>query len=168
MGLARGIIPAAEHYRFDGPIQFGDGNLEGHLHRVEAQIALLPFLGGLEYQRQRHHVGAIERFQHFHRLGMVLASGPPHQRKTGERYHTINNRQLGIEGVVEEGIHRFGEVEAAAEHGNNRGTSVFHFLDNSHVMGLIAGNDVAALQHQTDHRSPPRLIAEIGATGGPI
>ena len=168
MGLARGIIPAAEHYRFNRPIQFRDGDLQRHLHRVEAQIALLPFLGGLEYQRQRHHVGAIERFQRFHRLGMVLAGGPPHQRKAGERNHAIHDWQLRIEGVVEEGIHRFGEVEAAAEHRNNRGTSVFHFLDHGHVMGLIAGNDVAALQHQTDHRSPPRLIAEIGATGGPI
>ena len=61
--LTGGIVAAGENNRLNGPIQLRDGDLKGHLHRMQPEITLLPFLGGLEHQRQGHHVGAVELFQ---------------------------------------------------------------------------------------------------------
>ena len=59
VGFTGGVVAAAEHDWLNCAIEFRDGDLQRHLHRVKTEIALLPLLGGLEHQRQRHHVGAI-------------------------------------------------------------------------------------------------------------
>ena len=84
VGLASGVIAATEHDRFDRAIEFRDGDLQCHLHRVQAEVAGFPFLGGLEHQRQRHHVGAIEALEGFDGLGVILASRAAYECKTGQ------------------------------------------------------------------------------------
>ena len=168
VGLAGGVIPAREHDRLNRSIEFGDGDLQGHLHGVKAQVAFLPFLSGLEHQRQRHHVRAIELLQHFDRLGVVLTGRAAHQSKTGQRHHAVDQRHVGIDRVIEEGVHRLGEVETAAEHRNHRGSAVFHLLNHRHVVGFIASDDVAALQHQADHGALAGFLREICAAGVPV
>ena len=168
VGLAGGVVSAGKHDGFNGAIQLGDGDLQGDLHGVEAQIALLPFLGGLKHQGQGHHVGAVQALQHLDGLGMVLAGGASDQGKTREAHHGINDGLVGVEGVLEEGIHRLGEVEAATEDGNHGGTAILELLNHRHVVGFIAGDDVAALQHQADHRTLACLIGELAAARGPI
>ena len=168
MGLAGGVVAAGKHDRLDGAIELRNRDLKGHLHRVKAQVALLPLLGGLEHQRQGHHVGAVEALQRLDRLGVVLAGRAAHQGEAGEAHDPIHQGHLGVEGVVEEGIHRLGEIQAAAEHRNHGGAAVFQLLDHRHVVGLIAGHDVAALQHQADHRTLAGLLGEITAAGAPV
>ena len=63
MGLAGGIVAAGENDRLDRAIQFRDGDLQGHLHRVKAEVALFPLLGGLEHKRKRDHIWTIELLQ---------------------------------------------------------------------------------------------------------
>ena len=71
-----GCAPCRWHRRdrkndgLDGAIQFRNGDLQGHLHRVQAKVALFPLLGGLE-TRKRHHVGTVELLQRLNRLGVV-------------------------------------------------------------------------------------------------
>ena len=150
MGLAGGVVAATEHDRFDRAIQFRDGDLQSHLHRVKAQVAGFPFLGGLEHQGQRHHVGAIEPLQGFDGLGVILASRPPYQGKTSQRYRGIHQCLVGVKRIKEEAVDRLGEIQAAAEHGHHASAAVFQFLDQRHVVGIVSGDDVAALQHQAD------------------
>jgi hypothetical protein len=99
---------------------------------------------------------------------VVLAGRAAHQGEAGKRHHAIDERHVGVDRVVEEGVHRLGEVEPAAEHWNHGGTAIFHFLDHSHVVGFIAGDDVAALQHQADHRALAGFLGEVFAAGVPV
>ena len=82
VSLTSGVIPTRQHDGFDRTIQLRNGNLKSHLHRMQAEVAALPFLGGLEHQRQRHHVGAIELLQRLNRLGVILTSGSPDKRES--------------------------------------------------------------------------------------
>ena len=168
MGLARGVISARQHNRFDGTIQFGDGDLQGHLHRMEAEVTLLPFLCGLEHQRQRHHVGAVELFQRFNCLGVILPSRASHQSKTSERHDAVHKRLLRVDRVIEEGIHGSGKIQPAAEDRYHPRSAILQLLDRCHVVGIVTGDDVTALQHQANHRSLAGLLAEITAAGGPV
>ena len=78
---------------------------------------------------------------------MVLPGWATHQGKACEGHHPIHQRHVGVEWVVEEGIHRFGEIEPAAEHRNHGGAAIFQLLNDRHIVSFIASDDVAALQH---------------------
>ena len=114
---------------------------------MQTQVAVFPFLGGLEDKRQSHHVGAVELLQRLDRLGMILSGRATHQCKARQGNDAIHQRLLRVERVVEEGVDGLGEVQAAAEDRNHAGTAEFQLLNCGHVMGVITGDDVAALQH---------------------
>ena len=95
---------------------------------------------------------------------MVLAGGPPHQGKAGERNGCIHQGLVWVEWIKEEAIYRLREIKAPTEHWDHPGAAVFQFLDQGHVMGVIAGNDVAALQHQANEGPSP----ELAAAGTPV
>ena len=46
--LAGGIVATRKNDGLDGAIKFRNSDLQGHLHRVQAKVALFPLLGGLE------------------------------------------------------------------------------------------------------------------------
>ena len=168
VGLAGGVIAAGEHDRLDCAVELGDGDLKGHLNRVQTQVALFPLLSGLEDQGQRHHVGAIELLEDLNCLGVVLASRAADQGEAGQGDHAIHEGLVGVQRVIEEGIDRLGEVQAAAEDGDDCGAPELQFLDDGDVVGLIAGDDVAALKHQADHGPFAGFVAQVLATGIPV
>ena len=99
---------------------------------------------------------------------MVLTGRTSDQRKTGEGDDAIHQGLLGIQRVVEESVDRLGEVETAAEDRNHASATELQLLDGGHVMGIVTGDDVAALQHQTDHRPFAGFLRKVGAAGGPV
>ena len=101
MGLAGGVIAAGEHDRLDCAVELGDGDLKGHLNRVQTQVALFPLLGGLEDQGQRHHVRAVELLEDLNRLGVVLASGAADQGEAGQGDHAIHEGLVGVQRVID-------------------------------------------------------------------
>ena len=63
-----GRVPTAKGYRLfvDTLVKLQpprNRDLQSHLHGVKTQVAVFPFLGGLEDQRQSHHVGAVQLLQ---------------------------------------------------------------------------------------------------------
>ena len=168
MRLAGGIVATRENDGLDGAIQFRNGDLQGHLHRVQAKVALFPLLGGLEDEGKRHHVRTVELLQRLNRLGVVLTGRTSDQRKTGEGDDAVHQGLLGIQRVIEESVDRLGEVETAAEDRNHASATELQLLDGGHVMGIVTGDDVAALQHQTDHRPFAGFLRKVGAAGGPV
>ena len=76
---------------------------------------------------------------------MVLAGWTTHQGKAGQADHRIHQGKIGVERILEKGVHRLGEIKATAEHRNDGGAAVFQLLDHSHIVGLVTGDDVAAL-----------------------
>ena len=96
MRLAGGIVATRENDGLDGAIQFRNGDLQGHLHRVQAKVALFPLLGGLEDEGKRHHVRTVELLQRLNRLGVVLTGRTADQRKTGEGDDAIHQGLLGV------------------------------------------------------------------------
>ncbi len=123
--------------------------MQRHLNRVQAQIAILPLLGGLEHQRQRHHVGPVQPLQRFDRLGMVLPRRTPHQGKPRQRDRRIHQRSIAIPEIL---IHRLREIQPAGKHRNHPRPHGFEFRDDRHVMGIIPGHQMGPLQHQPDAR----------------
>ncbi len=99
---------------------------------------------------------------------MVLTGGTTHQSKAGQGDDSVHQWLLGVERVIEEGVHRLGEIQAPAEDRNHTGTAELQLLNGGHVVGVIAGDDVTALQHQADHRALACFVAEIRAAGGPV
>jgi len=57
-----------------------ESQLQGHLNRMEPQIAILPFFRSLEHQRQRHH-RTIQAFKRLTALGWSCRAGPPTRAK---------------------------------------------------------------------------------------
>ena len=168
MSFAGGVVTTGENDGLDGTIKFRNGDLQGHLHRVQAEVALFPLLGGLEDEGKRHHVGAVELFQRLNRLRVVLAGRTSDQRKTGEGDDAIHQGLLGIQRVVEESVDRLREVESTAEDRNHAGATELQFLDGGHVMRIVTGDDVAALENQADHRSFSGFLRQVCATGVPV
>ena len=168
VGLARGVITPGENDRLNRTIQFGNGDLQGHLNGVETKVAVFPFLRGLEHQGQRHHVGAIQPLQGIDGLGVILSCGSSYQGETCEGDDAIHEWLFGIERVVKEGVDRLGEVETTAENRQHPRTAELQFLNDSHVMGIVTGDDVAALQHQANHRAFARFVAEVVSACRPI
>ena len=117
----------------------------------------------MEDEGKRHHVRAVELLQRLNRLRVVLTGRSSDQRETGEGDDAVHQGLLRIQWVIEEGVDRLGKVKAAAEDRNDAGATELQFLDGGDVMRIVTCNDVAALQHQADHRSFAGFIGQVCA-----
>mmetsp|Transcript_17534 Transcript_17534/g.48843 ORF Transcript_17534/g.48843 Transcript_17534/m.48843 type:complete len:660 (+) Transcript_17534:2749-4728(+) len=165
VALASVAVTASEHNGLHGTIQLGQGHLQSHLHRVHTQLTVQPLLSGLEHQGQGAQVGHVQGLQSLNSLGGILASRAAHQGKASQGHHAVHEGTVGAQGVIEELLHRGAEVQAASKHRDHLGTVGLQLSHNTGVVALIAGHQVAALQHQAHHGG---LRGELNVLAGVI
>ena len=147
-GAAGDAITAGEDDRLDGTVELWEGDLKGDLHRVQAELRVLPLLKGLEGGRHRAQVGAVEALQRGDGLGMVLRGGAAHERKAGEVDHHVDGGLT--RGVEEVRVDAEREVERARVRGHDERALGLHLHDERDVVRVVARVYVRLLQHDAD------------------
>ena len=72
---------------FDSSINFWKRDLKGNLDRMKTEFRCLPFLEGLEYERDGTHVRYIELLQNFRSLSVILGGWSTHECESSQ----VNN-----------------------------------------------------------------------------
>jgi len=129
-----------------------------------------PTPGGLEHQRQGHHVGRFSFEKGLDARGWSWRAGHRDQGEAGEGSPPPSTQRLvGIERVVEESFDGLWRNRSRRRTPNQRWRrDISSSWINRHVVRLIAG-DECGMRCSTD-RSPdrPGLLAEVGAAGVPV
>mmetsp|Transcript_3128 Transcript_3128/g.3526 ORF Transcript_3128/g.3526 Transcript_3128/m.3526 type:complete len:312 (+) Transcript_3128:975-1910(+) len=135
-----GAIPTGKNNRFNGTINFGQGDLQCDLNGMETQFGRLPFFKGLKDERDRTHVRHIQVFEDLGGLFVILRGGTTNQGKAREVDDGIDNG-LAIT-VLKEIFHRTTIIQATTVDRYDPCTTGFQFGNQRHIMGIILGIDM--------------------------
>mmetsp|Transcript_92826 Transcript_92826/g.113691 ORF Transcript_92826/g.113691 Transcript_92826/m.113691 type:complete len:340 (+) Transcript_92826:1893-2912(+) len=142
-GASTGAITTREDQGLNGAIDFWQAHLQGHLHRVKSQLAVLPLREGLEHQGNADHVGTVQLHEDLFGLLGILGSRATHQ---GEARQVHQGVHLTLAPVVRQVLlHRDGEVQSTGVGADHTGTTAFQLLHHADIMAIILGGDVRLL-----------------------
>mmetsp|Transcript_118420 Transcript_118420/g.166464 ORF Transcript_118420/g.166464 Transcript_118420/m.166464 type:complete len:513 (-) Transcript_118420:663-2201(-) len=147
-GAAAGAVAPREDQRLDGTVNLGQRDLKSNLHRVQAQLAVLPFRERLEHQGHADQVGSVELHEDLLRLLGILGCGPTHQGETSQVHQGIHHALTSGSGQIL--LHRHGEVQAPSVGARYPSTAALQFLHDAHVVAVILGGNVRLLQDKSD------------------
>lgn len=108
---------------FDGAVDLGEGDLEGDLNGVEAELAALPLLERLEHEGDRAHIRPVQLLEDLDGLLVVLGGGASDEGEAGKVDHGVDDGVARL--VVEVLFDGTGEVEASGVDADDAGSAGF-------------------------------------------
>eukprot|EP00962_Isochrysis_galbana_P012886 scaffold3665_cov102-Isochrysis_galbana.AAC.3 len=158
-GAAGDAVAAREDEGLDGAVDLGQGHLECHLHRVEAELRVLPLLERLERGRNGAQVRPVEPLERGDCLGVVLGGWAAHEREAGQVDGHVHLRRAHQEEVL---VDAFGEVERARVCGQHEAALRLNLHDHGNVVRVVLGVDVRLGQDEADDGRRRRVDADGG------
>ena len=144
-----------EYGGHNGPIQFGNGDLQRGLQRIQAARIVPPLLNGLELERLQCDVRDIEPTQHRLRGLGVVVRRTTHEREAREINHGIDRRlPLAVREVLLDGRAR---IECGGEGRHHPQSLALQGPNDRRIVRHVVGQQIRTTDEHT-HRT------HVGAT----
>ena len=142
-----------EYGGHNGPIQFGNGDLQRGLQRIQAARIVPPLLNGLELERLQCDVRDIEPTQHRLRGLGVVVRRTTHEREAREINHGIDRRlPLAVREVLLDGRAR---IECGGEGRHHPQSLALQGPNDRRIVRHVVGQQIRTTDEHT-HRAHVR------------